>query len=201
MSRPTALAIKLALVTGQRIGEVARIALSELSLDDTAPLWTIPSERTKNGQSNRVPLSALALKLISEAKELAGESQWLFPSPNGEGPMDAHAPTRALARARNAIGINDFRIHDLRRTAATQMAKLEVSPHTISMILNHVSARRGTITSKVYVQYSYDREKGDALGAWSARLESIISAEHQNGRRGFSPSPPENVIQDCFPPA
>jgi len=44
------------------------------------------------------------------------------------------------------------------------MAELAINPHTISMILNHVSARQGTITSKVYVQYSYDRpaHAGDA---------------------------------------
>jgi integrase len=150
---------------------------SELSLTELAPLWTIPGDRTKNGQPNRVPLSPLALKLIAEASELAGESPWLFPSPNGNGPIDAHAPTRALARTRETIGLDNFRIHDLRRTAATQMAQLGISPHTISMILNHVSARQGTITSKVYVQYSFEREKREALGAWAARLEEIISAE------------------------
>jgi hypothetical protein len=48
------------------------------------------------------------------------------------------------------------------------------------MILNHVSARQGTITSKVYVQYSYDREKREALVAWSARLEEMISAESEH---------------------
>src|SRR5262245_45368729 len=187
MTRSTALAIKLALVTGQRIGEVAHMALSELSLDDAGPLWTIPGERTKNSQPNRVPLSTLALKLVAQAKALAGDSQWLFPSPTGRGPMDAHAPTRALARARDAIGLKDFRIHDLRRTAATRMAELGVSPHTISLILNHISARQGSITSKVYVQYSYDREKRQALEAWSARLEAFISGEHQNGRQDSSP--------------
>jgi integrase len=103
MRRPTALAIRLALVTGQRIGEAARIAVSELSLNDGAPLWTIPGDRTKNGQPNRVPLSPLALKLIGEASDLAGESAWLFPSSNGQGPIDAHAPTRALARARTPL--------------------------------------------------------------------------------------------------
>ena len=75
------------------------------------------------------------------------------------------------------IGLNDFRIHDLRRTAATRMAELGVTPHTISLILNHVSARQSSITSKVYVQYSYDREKRDALGAWGTRLESIVFGE------------------------
>jgi integrase len=176
MTRATALAIKLALVTGQRIGEVARMATSELSLDDGASLWTIPGARTKNDQPNRVPLSSLALTLISEAQELAKESAWLFPSARGDGPIDAHAPTRALARARNAIGIQNFRIHDLRRTAASQMAELGINPHTISMILNHVSARQNTITSKVYVQYSYARERREALLTWSTRLEAIIAS-------------------------
>ena len=50
-----------------------------------------------------------------------------------------------------------------------------VSPHTISLILNHVSARSGSITAKVYVQYSYDREKRDALNAWGERLQSIVA--------------------------
>jgi integrase len=175
MTRATALTLKLALVTGQRIGEVAGIAMSELDLNDTAPLWTVPGDRCKNGQANRVPLSALAVQLIREARELAGDCPWLFPSPSGQGPIDPHAPTKALERARLAIGLEDFRIHDLRRTAATRMAEMGVSPHTISLVLNHVSARAGTITGKVYVQYSYDREKREALGAWGARLEKIVA--------------------------
>ncbi len=91
--------------------------------------------------------------------------------------MDAHAPTKALERARTSISLEDFRIHDLRRTAATRMAELGVSPHTISLVLNHVSARRGTITGKVYNQYSYDREKREALCIWSTRLEQVIAGE------------------------
>jgi len=188
--RATALALKLSLATAQRIGEVTGIAIAELDLNDTAPVWTIPGERTKNGRPNRVPLSPLAVALIREAAALgvaaarakaeAGainmdSPKWLFPSPNGHAPVDSHAPTKALERARPAIDLDDFRVHDLRRTAATRMAEMGISPHTISLILNHVSARSGTITAKVYVQYSYDREKREALGAWGARLERIIA--------------------------
>ena len=54
------------------------------------------------------------------------------------------------------------------------MAEMGIPPHTISLILNHATARNGTVTSKVYVQYSYDREKREALCAWSARLELIV---------------------------
>jgi integrase len=175
MTRATALALKLALATAQRIGEVTGIAATELDLNDTAPMWTVPGERSKNGKANRVPLSPLAVQLIAEAYELAGDNAWLFPSPTGTAPIDPHAPTKALGRARPAIGLEDFRIHDLRRTAATRMAEMGISPHTISLVLNHVTARQGTITSKVYVQYSYDREKREALNAWGTRLQQIVA--------------------------
>jgi ribosome-binding factor A len=46
------------------------------------------------------------------------------------------------------------------------MAEMGIAPHAISMVLNHVSVSRGTITSRVYVQYSYDKEKREALEAW-----------------------------------
>lgn len=175
MRRATALAIKLALATAQRIGEVTGIAVSELDLNDVAPVWKIPDTRTKNDRSHRVPLSPLAVKLIEEARELAGDSPWLFPSPKGDGPIDPYAPIKAVERARAAIGIPEFRVHDLRRTAATRMAETGISPHTISLVLNHVSAHKGTITGKVYVQYSYDHEKREALAAWGARLERIMA--------------------------
>ena len=72
------------------------------------------------------------------------------------------------------LGLGDFRTHDLRRTAATRMAEMGISPHTISLILNHISASKSTITGKVYVQYSFDREKREALNAWGERLRRIV---------------------------
>lgn len=174
-TRATALAMMLSLATAQRVGEVVGIRIAELDLNDTAPVWSLPSSRAKNDQAHRVPLSPLAVRMIREAMALGGGNEWLFPNPQGKGPVNRHAPTKALDRARDTIGIPDFRIHDLRRTAATRMAEMGVAPHTISLVLNHVSARKGSITSKVYVQYSYDREKREALEAWGARLERIVA--------------------------
>ena len=196
MTRATALTLKLALATAQRIGEVAGIAMSELDLNDPAPVWTVPSERCKNDQANRVPLSPLAVRIIAEARALAGDSPWLFPNLKGDGTIEAQAPTKALDRARPAIGLANFRIHDLRRTAATRMAEMGVAPHTISLVLNHVSARKGTVTGKVYVQYSYDREKRDALGAWGARLERIVAgADAEN----VVALPDRSIVSDRSP--
>ncbi len=174
MTRPTALAMKLALITGQRIGEVTGIAENELATDAAMPIWVIPRGRTKNSEPNRVPLSPIALRVIAEARELAAGSPWLFPGPTGEA-MQSHTATRALQRSRKAIGIAHFRVHDLRRTAATGMAELGISPHTIGLVLNHITVRRGTVTSGVYIHYAYDKEKREALQAWGQRLEEIIA--------------------------
>jgi hypothetical protein len=45
----------------------------------------------------------------------------------------------------------------------------------VSLVLNHISTSKSTITSKVYLMYEFDREKREALDAWSARLERIIA--------------------------
>ena len=177
------LAMKLALVTGQRIGEVTGIARHDLQLDGDAPVWVIPSAKTKNGEGHRVPLSPLAQSIINDALVLASQqlplTPWLFPAPRsnakGErGSMTAHAASVALAQGLDKLGVERFRIHDLRRTAATRMAELGVSSHAIGMVLNHVGTRKSTITGRVYVQYSFDHEKREALNAWSIRLGEII---------------------------
>ena len=175
MRKGTALTMLLALVTAQRIGEVSGIALTELDLNPAAPVWKIPGARTKNGEAHRVPLSNLALRLIEEARVLAGDSLWLFPNPSRDGPVHPHAATRALERARTSIGLDDFRVHDLRRTAATRMEELGTPPHVISHVLNHISVSKSTITKKVYSRYTYEREKRATLNAWGTRLEEIVA--------------------------
>jgi integrase len=175
MTRATALAMKLALITGQRIGEVAGIAENELATDGALPMWVIPRGRTKNSEPNRVPLSPIALRIITEARELAAGSPWLFPGPTGEA-MQTHSATRALERSRKAIGIEHFRVHDLRRTAATGMAEQGISPHTIGLVLNHITVRRGSVTSGVYIHYAYDKEKREALEVWGRRLEELLGS-------------------------
>ncbi len=191
------IALKLALVTAQRIGEICGIAKAELLLDGPAPVWVIPRARTKNDEGHRVPLSPLAVSVIREAlalqkpklghnggTDIAGakpESAWLFPArakrDKSHGPIEANAAAVAMFRGRDKLGIEEFRVHDLRRTAATRMAEMGINPHTISLVLNHVSASKSTITSRVYVQYSFDREKREALDAWGARLEQIIAGK------------------------
>lgn len=193
MTRPIAIASQLALVTGQRIWEIAGIVLTEVDAkgrprspefnfdNHKMPVLIIPGwrkhgrerGRTKNGYDSRVPLSRLALRLIDEARKLAGpNSNWLFPNDAGTGPINHQSPTKAMERSGPALderGITDFKIHDLRRTAATHMADLGVPQDTIDKILNHAKKDH-------YNHHKYDREKQEALDAWAAELERITGS-------------------------
>ncbi len=171
MSAGTKLVLKLELATAQRKGEVVGATVSEFDLEES--VWTIPAERSRNGQAHRVPLSPLALTLIEEARALTGESPWLFPSPGGNGPITPHSINRALYRSMPEIDVENMTPHDLRRTAASFMTSLGISRLTVGKILNHAE----TGVTAVYDRHSYDAEKRHALDAWAAHLEGILSGK------------------------
>lgn len=162
--------LKLVLVTGQRRGEVAGAEWNEFNLSEK--WWTIPAEKSKNGLAHRVPLNRMALKILKEVKEMSGDSIYLFPSIRKSGSIDPRAVTRALRKAQNHFGMNEeFRPHDLRRTAATQMTSNGVKRDDVAKILNHVDSG---VTS-IYDRHSYDDEKRKALEKWGRILEKILT--------------------------
>jgi len=173
MTEGIRLIIRLALLTGQRIGEICGIRKSEIDLNNG--VWELPGARTKNGRSHRVPLSGPAMALLKRARELSGGSPFLFPSPKHGQSINPQAPSRALNRAKDVIGVKDVRIHDLRRTVTSGMARLGVAREVISKVLNHVSGDNG-ITGRVYDRYSYDDEKRQALQEWGDYVMKITGA-------------------------
>lgn len=189
MTKTVATILRLALVTGQRIGEIAGMTKAEVDLSAANPMWTQAGARRKNKEVTRVPLSPLAVALISDAIASSGNSAYVFPSPSGDKPITAHAATRAMSRARPTLGLSHFRVHDLRRTVATGMASLGVNPHTISLVLDHISATKGTVTGAVYVKYSFDREKRQALEQWAMYLADIVK---KTVRRAAASTPMPN---------
>jgi integrase len=164
-SEPMALALKLALATGQRIGEVCGLTLSEI--DFTKSAWTIPASRAKNKHAHVVPLSDLALALIEEART-DGDDQ-LFK-------ITAGRVAAILVERRKLLPVKDWTSHDLRRTALTGMAKLGVDPLVLGHIANHRTTTRAGMTLAVYVRYDYGREKAAALDQWGERLAAIVGA-------------------------
>ncbi len=97
----------------------------------------------------------------------------LFPSRNG-----TDRPVSGFGRAKQQLdttsGVGDWRLHDLRRTAASGLARLQTPPHVIEAVLNH---RGGTISgvAAVYNRYSYLEEKRQALEAWARHVQGLVA--------------------------
>jgi integrase len=161
---PVAVALKLALVTGQRIGEVCGLTLGEIDLKKR--VWTLPAERSKNKHGHVIPLSDLAIELIEQARAESGGDR-LFK-------MSASNVATMLVQKRDSLPVKGWTSHDLRRTAATGMAVLGVSPHVIGHCVNHRSTTRAGVTLTTYVQHTYEREKREALQLWADRIGAIV---------------------------
>jgi integrase len=170
--------IKLCLVTGQRVGEVAGMTRAELDLK--ASEWRLPATRTKNAHGHVVPLSDLAVEIIKEAAADAGRGQPIFPCGNGS--LSPVAVARTILRANKItkerplgrFGMAPWSAHDLRRTALTEMARLGVAPIVLGHVANHRTTTRAGVTLAVYSQYRYDKEKRAALDLWAERLTAIV---------------------------
>jgi integrase len=159
--------VRMLVLTGQREGEVAGMAWSELSDDLSA--WTLPGSRTKNGVASIVPLSAQAQAIIKDAKRYQG-NRLVFPGRDGA----FNGWARAKARLDKISGVSGWRLHDLRRSVATNLQKLGVRLEVTESVLNHISGSRSGIVG-IYQRHDWADEKKAALAAWAGRVEAIVT--------------------------
>jgi integrase len=184
--------IKLLLLTGQRRDEVARMVWREVDLDKLE--WTITKERSKNKKAHTIDLHPEAVALLDRlgepaAARRASDEEFVF-STTGRTPVSGYSKVkrRIDARMQEILGdaFQPWRIHDLRRTAASGMAALGFQPHVIERVLNHVSGVQGGLVS-VYQRHEYRDERKRAIMAWGAHVTQLVSGENL----------PSNVVQLC----
>lgn len=181
--------VKLLILTGQRRAEVAGMTWAELDL--AGAVWRLPGERTKNGRAHEVDLSPQALEVLEKVPRIG---PLLFParshrvSRDGEGAVRGFSATKRQLNQRVVEADADseldpsadlpmpstWRLHDLRRTAATGMAGLGIAPHVIERILNHISGAQGGLVG-VYQRHEYRPERKAAMLAWGSQVEAIVS--------------------------
>ena len=161
--------IKLLLLTGQRSGETMRMKWKDLKND----IWTIPGTETKNSEVHTVPLNPMALEIIEGIRPYSGGSEYVFESHfyPGRNMKSAYGALKNIVRLSGV----DFKIHDLRRTAATGMSKQEVDWVTIGNVLNHKALSMDSTVTATYVRNDFNKEKRLALLKWERHLEQVIS--------------------------
>jgi len=177
---------KVLLLTGQRLGEVVGMSDSEV-VGDT---WHMDASRTKNGRAHDVPLSRAARDVLADVERIEddkGRAKFIFTT-TGETPLSGfhkgrnHIADRMAAIAAEEAGepveIPHWTFHDLRRTAATGMARLGIAVRVTEAVLNHVSGTGGGIVA-VYQRHDYADEKRRALEAWAGRVAAIVDGSSQ----------------------
>ena len=166
------LALKFMLMTAQRKGEVMQAHKSEFNLEEK--IWIIPATRTKNKKPHLVPLTEKALDLLAQIHKENEESEWLFEAiRNGKSmgkPVRSIAINRYFQEARQIFDIEDFRIHDLRRSAATIMAREGISEFDIGKELNHSSKQ----VTAIYNRHNYQPEKLAALQVLEQTIRNTV---------------------------
>jgi len=167
MNFPFSPLLKLLILTGQRRNEVAALEWDEIDGD----VWTIPGKRTKNGKLHEVDLHPLALQILENVPRL---DRLIFSTTGKTAPSGFGKAKRNLDSL--TPDIPHWRIHDLRRTAASGMAALGVLPNVIERILNHQSGVNAGLVG-VYQRHEYRAERRESIMSWGDHVSQIVRAD------------------------
>lgn len=165
---PMAAFYRLRLLTAQRGGEVAAMRWADVDLE--AGWWTIPATVAKNKLAHRVPLNANALRILADMYATVHKDNEYVLGAHERAQGTGARGKRQQAEAAATFPVENFRGHDLRRTAASMMTSGGIPRLTVSKILNH--AEPGV--TRVYDRHSYDPEKAAALVWWDTKLTAIV---------------------------
>jgi integrase len=166
MDSPFGRIVDFLTLTGQRREEVARMTWDEV--DESTRTWCLPGDRTKNGRPHIVHLSGPAWNVLESCHR---QNAYVFSTVSGARPVRISGWHKRALDAR--CGVVGWRLHDLRRTAVTGMARLGVAPHIADKVLNH---QTGTISgvAAVYQRHDFLAERKDALDRWAAHVQQLV---------------------------
>lgn len=159
--------VRLLMLTGCRLAEIGSLRWSEIDGDRIL----LPASRTKNNKAHVVPLT-IAARAIIDARPRRDGRDFVFGRDQGR-PFTGWSTSKKLLDKKLGAAVAEWRHHDLRRTAATKMAEMDIAPHIIEALLNHVSGHKAGVAG-VYNRARYKSQKVHALNAWAEHLLEIV---------------------------
>lgn len=180
---PYGVAVRFALLTGQRRGEVFGMRRAEVDLD--ARVWRIPAARAKSRRAHDVPLVADVLDVLAEPLASSGDDGRVFPiAPTSKawrrllvaaGLLDGAAETAAPPAGRRAWAALPMRFHDLRRTLRDVLTRdLGVNVAVAEAVLGHAAPRLIATYAPSGVPLADVRR---ALDKWARHVRVIVTGE------------------------
>ncbi len=184
-TEPMRLILKLAILTGQRNTEVCGARKSELRLDVANPRWVIPGERMKRKNEDQVVyLSTQAADLFRRAVKLSSDKTFVFPgSAHGrrkgtwrQDHIAQESVSRAMAGLCKLAGVQDVRLHDMRKAITSWLGERGERPDILDMILHHGSK---SVTKTHYNFASMEKWLREAWQAWGDHVERAASGTEE----------------------
>ncbi len=132
----------ISLLTGARKSNTLAMRWSDINF--TTETWRI--EDTKNSEALTVHLPKEAVEILTERK-WKSESRWVFEGNGASGHLAD--PKKAWMRILKEAGIENLRIHDLRRTLGSYQAATGANGYIIGKSLGHKSQQSTAIYARL----------------------------------------------------
>lgn len=168
---------QLLMLTGQRRGEWAEAKRSEINADSQ---WLeVPRARFKGRRDHIVPLVPSVWDMVKSLPEWEGDDSFLLSTRAGKRPISGFsqakqdidaAALKLLRKSDPEATLARYRIHDLRVTCETRLARLGFNQEVRDAVLGH--AKPGL--QKTYNKYEYLEEKRGALTAYAEHIASVV---------------------------
>ncbi len=155
------MALWLYLLTGVRKSELLTAKWEDIDWDRQE----LRLGQTKAGRVHYVPLSAPAIAILRDLPRMEGNSHILPGRVEGHHLVNISNP---WTRIRKAAGVEDVRLHDLRRTVGSWLAQSGNSLHLIGRVLNHSNES----TTAIYARFGQDHVR-QALEEHGTRLMGV----------------------------
>ncbi len=173
---------QIAILTLQRREEVAGMRWSELSADGAT--WLIPGARMKNGKPHDVHLSPPAREIL---RTLPQDGQDLVFSTTGKTPISGFSRAKKALDAtiimmghgngrpggERSPALVPWRLHDIRRTGVSTLARLGVDSVVADKLLGHQAAKLRGVAA-VYQRHTFADERARALETWAAHVLELL---------------------------
>jgi integrase len=161
--------VRLLLYTGCRSNEIANLRWSEVFGDRIV----LPAERVKNRRTHTLPITRQMRAVLDRHERQLGRDNVFgrFPGRPFTGWNKSKLQLDASMREAGAA-VAPWRVHDLRRSAATYMGELGVAPHIVEAVLNHVSGHRRGVAG-IYNRAKYEQPIRAALVQWNEFLTAL----------------------------
>jgi integrase len=172
------LGLKLILLTMVRKSELIDGVWDEVDFEHA--VWSIPKERMKRNKPHNVYLSRQSLDILIALKTCAGNSRYILPSRyDSDAPMSRatfnRITTAVVTRAqKQALPLEPFTVHDLRRTGSTLLNELGFNSDWIEKCLAHEDGRS---SRGVYNKAEYEPQRRHMLQEWADLVDAWLEGK------------------------